>query len=458
MNATTTAGTVELIDPNELILEVNIRTEAPLDKGFIESIRQEGVIQPVLGWRDSEGVHVRAGQRRTLGAREAGVATIPVFVVDVDPENASEADRLVRQLIENEQRAELTDGDRAAAWKALELEGLTVAAIAKRTGADKKRVKTGLDVAANATAASAVQEHALTLDQAAVLMEFEDDAEAVARLVEIAKSSPEHFAHNAQRIRDDRAREQLRADTVQELTEQGFTILDRQPGYYDKTPVDIRGWADPNGDPLTGEGIRGLDGASAHVQVYMSGKADITYYLDDPKAHGLKKRRADGTAPTPMTDEEKAERKRVIENNKAWDAAETVRREWLVTFLGRKTLPKNAPQVIATMLTASRYPVSSAMGKGNALAAELLGIESDGAGWYADPFAGYVDAHPTKAAHVSLAVVLGGVEASTSRDTWRRQDTVAAHYLQTLSGWGYALSPVEQIAAMHTELEGIITE
>ena len=77
MNATATAGSVEMIDPHVLILEQNIRTEAPIDKAFVETIRQEGVLQPVLGWRDSEGVHVRAGQRRTLGAREAGVATIP---------------------------------------------------------------------------------------------------------------------------------------------------------------------------------------------------------------------------------------------------------------------------------------------------------------------------------------------------------------------------------------------
>lgn len=447
MNTQTPVGTLEHIDPHTLIVETNIRTVAPIDKGFVESIRQEGVLMPVLGWRDAEGVHVRAGQRRTLGAREAGVATIPVIIVDADSDDASDADRLVRQIIENDQRVDLTNSDRAAAWKALELEGLSVATIAKRTGAKRDTVKTGLAVAGNDTAASAIEAHDLTLDQAAVLIEFEDDADTVASLIEVATTDPTQFAHRAQRARDDRAREAQRAEVTQALTEQGFAILDSRPWNYDGSgPVNIDQYADAEGNALTGEKIRGLSGASAYVQIFHTGRAEVYYYLDNPKEHGFKKRRADGTAPTPMSDEEKAERKRVIENNKAWDSAETVRREWLATFLGRKTAPKNAAQVIATLLTATRYDVSDAMSKGNTLAATLLGITTTGYG--SNEFADYLTAHPTKAVHVSLAVTLGGVESRTNRDTWRRPRADVAKYFQILAEWGYALSPVEKIAAL----------
>ena len=47
-----------------------------------------------------------------------------------------------------------------------------------------------------------------------------------------------------------------------------------------------------------------------------------------------------------------------------------------------------------------------------------------------------------------MAIVLGGIEQQTSRDTWRSPRSETATYLQTLQTWGYPLSPVEKIAAM----------
>ncbi|GAA1961897.1 hypothetical protein [Microbacterium deminutum] len=53
--------------------------------------------------------------------------------------------------------------------------------------------------------------------------------------------------------------------------------------------------------------------------------------------------------------------------------------------------------------------------------------------------------HPTRAQHVTLAIILGGIESSTSRDTWRRPSARDADYLARLAGWGYDLSNVEQL-------------
>lgn len=61
------------------------------------------------------------------------------------PESDTEAIRVIRQLIANDQRAELTDGERAAAWKQLELDGLSVTAIAPELSEMPKRVKVGRD-------------------------------------------------------------------------------------------------------------------------------------------------------------------------------------------------------------------------------------------------------------------------------------------------------------------------
>ena len=84
-NTTATLGTVEHIDPNTIVIEENVRPSASLIKEFVASIRENGVLTPVLARRDEQGnMLVRAGQRRTFAAREAGLATIPAYVVEVD--------------------------------------------------------------------------------------------------------------------------------------------------------------------------------------------------------------------------------------------------------------------------------------------------------------------------------------------------------------------------------------
>lgn len=201
---TTTTGTIEHLDPTALVIEQNVRTSAPLTKDFLDSIRQSGILSPVLGRRDEHGnVIVRAGQRRTLASREIGLATIPVYVVEGDDKTA---ERIVQQIIENDQRAELTTADRTAAWAQLSFEGLSAASIAKRTGTKAATVKAELAVEESAVARTALHEHELTLDQAAVILDFEDDEEARADLIAVATTNPGQFAHTAERYRKARAR------------------------------------------------------------------------------------------------------------------------------------------------------------------------------------------------------------------------------------------------------------
>ena len=48
----TTVGTIEHVDPTQVIVEANVRSTAPLDKEFPASIRENGVITPILARRD----------------------------------------------------------------------------------------------------------------------------------------------------------------------------------------------------------------------------------------------------------------------------------------------------------------------------------------------------------------------------------------------------------------------
>jgi ParB family chromosome partitioning protein len=85
------------------------------DEGLVElsdSIRQEGVIQPIevteTGAEEYKIVH---GERRWRAALLAGLETIPAVVRRHDYDTIT---RLVRQLVENMQREDLNDVDRAA--------------------------------------------------------------------------------------------------------------------------------------------------------------------------------------------------------------------------------------------------------------------------------------------------------------------------------------------------------
>ena len=71
------------------------------------------------------------------------------------------------------------------------------------------------------------------------------------------------------------------------------------------------------------------------------------YVCTDPEANGHQcplgaSRSASTERPVKDSQAAKAERREVITNNKAWLSAEAVRREWLTTFLARKTPPKGA--------------------------------------------------------------------------------------------------------------------
>lgn len=441
MSTTThSLGTVEQIDPTTLVIEANVRTSAPVTPEFVRSIRENGVLTPVLARRDDQGnVLVRAGQRRTLAAREAGLSAIPVYVVDADE---ATAERIVQQLVENDQREALTGSDRIAAFQQLAFEGMPVSTIAKRLGAKAQDVKTALAVAENPTAAAAVAQHPVTLDQAATLIEFEDDPDTTAALIQTATTEPARFPHAVQRARDERERARIKAVPVANLTARGYDILDREPSW--GSPItNIRDLRTAEGERVTVEHIEQAEGRAAHVAVYY-GKdiAHVTYFVTDPKAAGFRKE--GGSASGPMTDEQKAERRELIANNKAWASAETVRREWLTTFLARKTLPKDAAAFVATGLTTFHNVVGSGIQQNNSLAHTLLRTKKSNR-YGVDHLADLVERAPVKAAHIALAVVLGAIESSTRKSTWRYPSPTDAAYFRQIAAWGYGLSEIEQL-------------
>jgi len=109
--------------------------------GLAESIRAQGIIQPVvLRPRPAGGYELIAGERRWRAAREAGVETLPALIRD-----AADRDALLLGLVENVAREELSPVEEARAYALLTDEfGLSLGEIAERVGGSKPAVSNRL--------------------------------------------------------------------------------------------------------------------------------------------------------------------------------------------------------------------------------------------------------------------------------------------------------------------------
>jgi ParB family chromosome partitioning protein len=470
--STTVVGGADLVgellqvDPRTLIVGVNTRHDVQLDRYFVRDIADRGVREPVTVQRRGDGaLVVRKGQRRTLAAVEAGLPLVRVLLEPApEPEDSDTAGRIeciIDQLGENQHRAALTEADEVRAHQQLLDLGLTAGQIARRTHTPTTRVRVTTAVARSQLASAIITKYDLTLDQAAVIAEFdtgtEADTEAVKLLTVTAQSDPERFAHVAQRLRDDRDDARLVEQRTTELTTAGVRVIDADTDGAVSLQRLRPSSSDPSGTELTEDAHASCPGHAAHVETHRSWDGTrtmcTTYLCTDPGTHGHAPRwdsaLSSGTSrqPGPMSEAEKAQRRRVIANNKAWDSATTVRRDWLRHFLGRKSAPKDAAQFIALTLGTGSHDIRKAMESGHPTACTLLGLPT------AQPYSGKPGplaeaaegATATRATMLSLAVLLGGFEDGTSRNSWRNPTPDTRHYLRALHTWGYPLSDVEQL-------------
>ena len=109
--------------------------EAPLDE-LMESIRQHGIIQPLIVRRVGDLLELIAGERRWRASSKLGLATVPVI-----EREASDRDVLEMALIENLQRQDLNPMEEAAGYVRLAKEyALKQEEIATRVGKSRASV------------------------------------------------------------------------------------------------------------------------------------------------------------------------------------------------------------------------------------------------------------------------------------------------------------------------------
>jgi ParB family chromosome partitioning protein len=114
--------------------------EAALEELAV-SLKQQGVLQPIIVRRDPKGGYrIIAGERRWRAAQRAGLHDVPVVVRE-----ASDADAYELALVENIQRADLNPLEEAEAYRRLvEERRLTQEQVADRVGKDRSSVSNAL--------------------------------------------------------------------------------------------------------------------------------------------------------------------------------------------------------------------------------------------------------------------------------------------------------------------------
>lgn len=119
---------VELVDPNPFQPRKEFGDEDLAD--LAASIKEHGVVQPLVVTRQGDRFQLIAGERRLRASKLAGKKTVPVILRSFD-----EQQQLEVAVIENIQRAELSPLELAVAYqKLIDQFNLTTEAIARRVG------------------------------------------------------------------------------------------------------------------------------------------------------------------------------------------------------------------------------------------------------------------------------------------------------------------------------------
>lgn len=117
----------EVFDPSKL-------------KELILSIKEKGILQPIIVRPKQDGYELIAGERRLRAAKEIGFSQVPAIIKDVKDDEAIEI-----ALIENIQRDDLNPIEEAKGYKRLSDEfSLTQEVISEKVGRDRTSVTNSL--------------------------------------------------------------------------------------------------------------------------------------------------------------------------------------------------------------------------------------------------------------------------------------------------------------------------
>jgi ParB family chromosome partitioning protein len=193
-------------------------------RGLAESIRAQGLIQPVLVRKEGAGYRLIAGERRWRAAQLAGLREIPAMLRD-----ASDGEALELALVENLQRTDLNPIEEAEGYRRLMREfSFTQEQVSQRVGKDRSSVANALRLLGLPEGVKEMLEQAtLSMGHARALLGLENASDITALALKVVGQAlsvreTERRVKRARTAPRDRraAREQKQSPHVRQVVEQ----------------------------------------------------------------------------------------------------------------------------------------------------------------------------------------------------------------------------------------------
>lgn len=163
---------LDLIDPNSDQPRTRF-TDDGLEE-LAQSIRANGIVQPIVVRTRGGRYQIVAGERRWRAAQRAGLHKVPAFIKDVTDEKLLEL-----ALIENIQRQDLNPVEEARAYrKLIDSIGLTQEQVAGRVGKSRNIIATSMRILRLPEAIlKLIEEEKISAGHARALLLVEDSSE-----------------------------------------------------------------------------------------------------------------------------------------------------------------------------------------------------------------------------------------------------------------------------------------
>lgn len=188
-------------------------------KEFVQSVRESGIVTPLLVRPHEEGHYeIVAGHRRFRAAMECDMATVPCEIRDMD-----DVERFQVMLVENLQREGLDPVEEASGYFRLVESGMTQADLASKVGRSRKLVASRLRLLElPARALALLKAGKIDLADAEMLLPISDRHDLVEHLLDEGRISQWAVEQVQREDRDTRRR----ADTLEALAADGATVVE----------------------------------------------------------------------------------------------------------------------------------------------------------------------------------------------------------------------------------------
>ena len=184
--------------------------------GLVASIKEKGILQPLLVRKRGEVYELIAGERRWRAAQKAGISEIPVIVHDTSDEEILEI-----SLIENIQREDLNALEEAEAYrKLIEKFNHTQEQLARRLGKNRSTIANSLRLLRLPEGIKqSLQQNLLTMGHARAILSLEDHDKQKELHSQILKKglSVRQAENLAKRIKEKKEKTPLKQDDRKDI-------------------------------------------------------------------------------------------------------------------------------------------------------------------------------------------------------------------------------------------------